>query len=64
MVVSGGSQALSTRVGNALGAGCAGIAKRATWTAAGMGLAVEFVAMALVLLLRNHWAVLFTSAPR
>lgn len=63
MFVSGFALAVSQRVSTSLGAGRPGAARRATWTAVGIALALELSALVLFLAARKHWARLFTGAP-
>lgn len=46
------------------GAGCPRTARRATWTAVGIAIGLELVAMVGMLALRNKWALLFTGGCR
>ncbi|PRW56780.1 DETOXIFICATION 16-like [Chlorella sorokiniana] len=62
MWVTGYAMALSTRVSNSLGAGFPRVARRATWVAVYIALALEGSAMVAILLLRHSWAHLFTDA--
>lgn len=63
MFVTGFAMACSTRVSNALGAGCPRVARRAAWAACAIALALELAAGGAILALRHSWARLFTSAP-
>lgn len=62
MFVSGFSMATSTRVSNSLGAGRPKAARLVTWTGGAIGVGLELAFMAAVVLLRHHWAFLFTDA--
>ena len=64
MFVSGFSMATSTRVSNSLGAGRPKAARLVTWTGGAIGVGLELAFMAAVVLLRHHWAFLFTGAGR
>ena len=61
MLVSAVAMSLSVRVGTCLGAGCPKTARRATRAALLLGCTLEALLIAVILVFRSSWALLFTG---